>query len=94
MRNIPFAFHAESEGARLAEDSRGQAAVTSDRQGNDVKRGTIFVTLHVIARMRRFARAAAAYLSILHRLIGKGIRHFGSPHSAHVMLSYYQIRCS
>jgi hypothetical protein len=40
-------------------------------------------------------RSAARFFPVLRRhLIGKGIRHFGSPDSAHVMRSDYQIRCS
>jgi hypothetical protein len=40
-------------------------------------------------------RSAARFFPIpLRHLIGRGIRHFASPDSAHVMLSNYQIRCS
>jgi len=40
-------------------------------------------------------RSAARFFPVLRRhLIGKRIRHFGSPDSAHVMRSNYQIRCS
>ena len=40
-------------------------------------------------------RSAARFFPVPRRhLIGKGIRHFGSPDSSHVMRSDYQLRCN